>query len=258
MPLSAFTTMKETTAPLVVNHEGQFPSATISFDLAPGYALGDAVTAIEAAQKQMGMPASIQASFQGTAQAFRASLTNEPLLILAAVITVYIVLGVLYESYVHPLTILSTLPSAGVGAILALQICRTDLSVIALIGIILLIGIVKKNAIMMIDFALEAQREEGKPPREAIYEACLLAFPSDHDDHDGGAAGRSAVGVEHWHRLGTAPSAGNLDRRRVAGQPVADLIHHAGGLPVLRPAVIGLGQVSQPRHYCATACGRSA
>ena len=124
----------------------------------------------------MGMPASIQASFQGTAQAFRASLANEPLLILAAVITVYIVLGVLYESYVHPLTILSTLPSAGVGAILALQICHTDLSVIALIGIILLIGIVKKNAIMMIDFALEAQRENGKPPREAIYEACLLRF----------------------------------------------------------------------------------
>jgi len=176
VPLSAFTTMKETTAPLVVNHEGQFPSTTISFDLAPGSALGDAVTAIEAAQKQMGMPASIQASFQGTAEAFRASLANEPLLILAAVITVYIVLGVLYESYVHPLTILSTLPSAGVGAILALQICHTDLSVIALIGIILLIGIVKKNAIMMIDFALEAQRENGKPPREAIYEACLLRF----------------------------------------------------------------------------------
>jgi len=176
VPLSTFTTIKETTAPLVVNHEGQFPSATISFDLASGYSLGDAVTAIEAAQRQLGMPAAIQASFQGTAQAFRASLTNEPLLILAAVITVYIVLGVLYESYVHPLTILSTLPSAGVGAILALQICRTDLSVIALIGIILLIGIVKKNAIMMIDFALEAQREEGKPPREAIYEACLLRF----------------------------------------------------------------------------------
>jgi multidrug efflux pump len=176
VPLSTFTTVKEIRAPLAVNHEGQFPAATISFDLAPGYALGDAVNAIEAAEKQLGMPASVQASFQGTAQAFRASLTNEPLLILAAVVTVYIVLGVLYESYVHPLTILSTLPSAGVGAILALQICRMDLNVIALIGIILLIGIVKKNAIMMIDFALEAQREEGKPPREAIYEACLLRF----------------------------------------------------------------------------------
>jgi multidrug efflux pump len=176
VPLSTFTTVKEVNAALAVNHEGQFPSATISFDVAPGYSLGDAVAAIEAAEQQMQMPASIQVSFQGTAQAFRASLSNEPLLILAAVITVYIVLGVLYESYVHPLTILSTLPSAGVGAILALQICRMDLNVIALIGIILLIGIVKKNAIMMIDFALEAQREEGKSPLEAIYEACLLRF----------------------------------------------------------------------------------
>jgi len=176
VPLSAFTTFKEETAALAVNHEGQFPSATISFDVAAGYSLGDAVAAIEAAEKELQIPTAIQASFQGTAQAFRASLTNEPLLILAAVITVYIVLGVLYESYVHPLTILSTLPSAGVGAILALQICGMDLNVIALIGIILLIGIVKKNAIMMIDFALEAQREEGKSPLDAIYEACLLRF----------------------------------------------------------------------------------
>jgi multidrug efflux pump len=176
VPLSTFTTVKEKTAPLAVNHEGQFPSATISFDVAPGYSLGDAVAAIENAEQQMQMPVAIQVSFQGTAQAFRASLANEPLLILAAVITVYIVLGVLYESYVHPLTILSTLPSAGVGAILALQLCGMDLDVIALIGIILLIGIVKKNAIMMIDFALEAQREEGKSPLDAIYEASLLRF----------------------------------------------------------------------------------
>jgi multidrug efflux pump len=176
VPLSAFTTVKQITAPLVVNHEGQFPSTTISFNVAPGYALGDAVAAIEAVEKQLEMPTAIQTAFQGTAQAFRASLTNEPLLILAAVVTVYIVLGVLYESYVHPLTILSTLPSAGVGAILALQICRMDLNVIALIGIILLIGIVKKNAIMMIDFALEAQRENGMAPQEAIYQACLLRF----------------------------------------------------------------------------------
>ena len=176
VPLSTFTTVKMTTVPLTVNHQGQFPSTTISFNLAPGYSLGDAVSAIEEAEKQLAMPAAIQASFQGTAQAFRASLANEPLLILAAVITVYIVLGVLYESYVHPLTILSTLPSAGVGAILALQICRMDLSVIALIGIILLIGIVKKNAIMMIDFALEAQREEGMAAHQAIYQACLLRF----------------------------------------------------------------------------------
>src|SRR5262249_10451232 len=156
-------------APLAINHQGQFPATTISFNLAPGASLGDAVVAIEAAEQELGLPASIHASFQGTAQAFRASLANEPLLILAALLTVYIVLGVLYESYIHPITILSTLPSAGVGAILALLVCRTEFSVIALIGIILLIGIVKKNAIMMIDFALEAERKEGKSPAEAIY-----------------------------------------------------------------------------------------
>ncbi len=176
VPLSAFTHFEPGATPLAVNHEGQFPAVTISFDLVSGYSLGDAVTAIDNARAEIGMPASIEASFQGTAAAFRASLTNEPLLILAALVTVYIVLGVLYESYIHPITILSTLPSAGVGAILALMICGSDLNVIALIGIILLIGIVKKNAIMMIDFALEAQRKEGKPPREAIFQACLLRF----------------------------------------------------------------------------------
>jgi multidrug efflux pump len=176
VPLSAFTHFEPGSAPLVVNHQGQFPAVTISFDIAPGYSLGSAVIAIEKARTEIGMPDSIQAGFQGTAAAFQASLTNEPLLILAALITVYIVLGVLYESYIHPITILSTLPSAGVGAILALMICGLELNVIALIGIILLIGIVKKNAIMMIDFALEAQREDGKPPREAIYQACLLRF----------------------------------------------------------------------------------
>src|SRR6202167_2470974 len=176
VPLSAFTKFVPGAAPLAVNHEGQFPAVTISFDLAPGYSLGDAVSAIDTARDQIGMPASIAASFQATAAAFRASLKHEPLLILAALVTVYIVLGVLYESYIHPVTILSTLPSAGVGAILALMICGQDLNVIALIGIILLIGIVKKNAIMMIDFALEAQRQEGKPPHEAIFQACLLRF----------------------------------------------------------------------------------
>ena len=176
VPLSTFTEYQQQTTPLVVNHEGQFPAVTISFDVAPGYSLGDAVTAIQQAETAIGMPASIQAAFQGTAQAFQASLSNEPILILAALVTVYIVLGVLYESYIHPITILSTLPSAGVGAILALLICREDLDVIALIGIILLIGIVKKNAIMMIDFALEAQRKDGKSAREAIYQACLLRF----------------------------------------------------------------------------------
>jgi len=176
VPLSTFTHQESTNAPLTVNHQGQFPVVTVSFNLARGASLGDAVDAINQVKQELGMPASIQASFQGTAQAFQASLVNEPFLILAALITVYIVLGVLYESYIHPITILSTLPSAGVGALLALMICGTDFSVIALIGIILLIGIVKKNAIMMIDFALDAERNEGKTPLEAIYQACLLRF----------------------------------------------------------------------------------
>jgi len=176
VPLSAFTHFESGTAPLAINHQGQFPSVTISFNLAPGAALGVATKAIEQAQQSLAMPASVQASFQGTAQAFIASLTNEPLLILAAIITIYIVLGVLYESFIHPITILSTLPSAGMGAILALFITGTELGVVALIGIILLIGIVQKNAIMMIDFALDLERKEKKPPQEAIYQACLLRF----------------------------------------------------------------------------------
>jgi multidrug efflux pump len=176
VPLSTIGHFETMASPLVVNHQGQFPVVTISFNLAPQASLGDAVQSINAAKDQLNMPASIQGSFQGTAQAFQASLTNEPLLILAALVTVYIVLGVLYESYIHPITILSTLPSAAVGAFLALQLCGNDFSVIALIGIILLIGIVKKNAIMMIDFALDAQRNEGKSPVDAIFQACLLRF----------------------------------------------------------------------------------
>jgi multidrug efflux pump len=176
VPLSTFTHFESGTAPLAINRQGQFPSVTISFNLAPGAALGEATTAIERAQRELGMPLSVQASFQGAAASFQASLTNEPWLILAAIVTVYIVLGVLYESYIHPITILSTLPSAGVGAILALLLCRSELGVVALIGIILLIGIVKKNAIMMIDFALEAERHEHKKPLDAIYQACLLRF----------------------------------------------------------------------------------
>ncbi len=176
VPLSTFTRIEETTTPLSVNHQGQFPVTTVSFNLAPGASLGDAVDAIDGIKTEIDLPPSIQANFQGTAEAFQASLGNEPLLILAALVTVYIVLGVLYESYIHPITILSTLPSAGVGALLALLLSHTDLSVIALIGIILLIGIVKKNAIMMIDFALEAERNDGMTPDEAIYEACLLRF----------------------------------------------------------------------------------
>ena len=176
VPLSTFTHYEQRSATLAISHQGQFPAVNLSFNLAPGYSIGDAVTAVRRAEKELNMPLSVNANFQGTAASFEASLSNEPLLILAALVTVYIVLGVLYESYIHPITILSTLPSAGVGAILALFITGTNLSVIALIGIILLIGIVKKNAIMMIDFALEAEREHGKTPEESIYQACLLRF----------------------------------------------------------------------------------
>jgi len=176
IPLSAFTRSQPSSTALTISHQGQFPVVTLSFNLAPNASLGEAVNAITAAESQIGMPPSVQATFQGTAAAFLRSLSNEPILILAALVTVYIVLGVLYESYIHPITILSTLPSAGVGAILALLLCRTEFSIVALIGIILLIGIVKKNAIMMIDFALEAERKEGKAPVDAIYEACLLRF----------------------------------------------------------------------------------
>ena len=173
-PLTSISRIEERAAPLVINHQGQFPAVTISFNLAPGVALGDAVRAIDRAKAELAMPLSVQATFEGTAQAFQTSLKNEWILIVAALVTVYIVLGVLYESFIHPITILSTLPSAGVGALLALIMTGNDFSVIALIGIILLIGIVKKNAIMMIDFALDAERKEGKPPEEAIYQACLL------------------------------------------------------------------------------------
>jgi multidrug efflux pump len=176
VPLSAFTRFEPGATPLAVNHQGQFPVVTLSFNLAPNTSLGQAVEAIDRVRRELNMPVSVQATFQGTAAAFLNSLSNEPILILAALVTVYIVLGVLYESFIHPITILSTLPSAGVGAILALLLFHMEFSIIALIGIILLIGIVKKNAIMMIDFALEAERKEGKTPLDAIYEACLLRF----------------------------------------------------------------------------------
>ncbi|HEY0766803.1 MAG TPA: efflux RND transporter permease subunit, partial [Steroidobacteraceae bacterium] len=174
IPLASVARITESTSPLAINHLGQFPAATISFNLAPGVSLGGAVSAIRAAQQQLQIPASVQMSFQGAALAFQGSLVSTLWLILAAIVTVYIVLGVLYESYIHPVTILSTLPSAGVGALLALMIAGHDLGVVSIIGIILLIGIVKKNAIMMIDFALQAERGAGQPPREAIFQAALL------------------------------------------------------------------------------------
>jgi multidrug efflux pump len=176
VPLSSFAHFENTTEPLSINHQGQFPAITVSFNLAPNAALGNAITAVDNVQKDMHMPPSMQAGFQGTAASFTNSLANEPLLILAALVTVYIVLGVLYESFIHPITILSTLPSAGVGAFLALLLFHQDLSVVAIIGIVLLIGIVKKNGIMMVDFALEGERKHGKNATEAIYDACLLRF----------------------------------------------------------------------------------
>ena len=176
VPLAAFTKFGPGNTPLAVNHQGLFVATTISFNLAPGKSLGDATAAVDSAMRRIGMPASITGSFQGTAETFQASLKSEPILIATALIAVYIVLGVLYESYIHPITILSTLPSAGIGALLALLIFRTEFSIIALIGVILLIGIVKKNAIMMIDFALDAERTRNMDPRDAIFEACKLRF----------------------------------------------------------------------------------
>jgi multidrug efflux pump len=176
VPLSTIADVSEQTAPLVTHHLGQFPAATISFNLAPGASLGEAIDAIETAKRHIDLPASVQAEYQGATLAFSASLSKTLWLILAAIVTVYIVLGVLYESYIHPITILSTLPSAGVGALLALMLSGNDLGIIAIIGIILLIGIVKKNAIMMIDFALAAERKQGLSARDAIYQACLLRF----------------------------------------------------------------------------------
>ena len=176
VPLSALASFAPTTTPLSVNHQGQFAAATLSFNLKPGTSLSTATQLIEKTMRDIGVPNSIQGSFQGSAKAFQESLRNQPWLILAALLSIYIVLGVLYESYIHPLTILSTLPSAGVGALLALMVCGTEFSIIALIGVILLIGIVKKNAIMMIDFALFAEREHGLDASEAIFQACLLRF----------------------------------------------------------------------------------
>jgi multidrug efflux pump len=176
IPLSAFTKASITTEALSINHQGQFPSVTVSFNLANNASLGSAITDIDKAADKLHFPASLQANFQGTAASFKNSLSNEALLILAALVTVYIVLGVLYESFIHPVTILSTLPSAGVGALLALMLFHQDLSVVAIIGIILLIGIVKKNGIMIVDFALEAEREHGKESTEAIFEASMLRF----------------------------------------------------------------------------------
>ena len=233
VPLAAFTHVEEMNAPITVNHQGQFPVVTLSFNLAPGASLGDAVNAVNKVKSESNMPASIQADFQGTAASFLASLSNEPVLILAALITVYIVLGVLYESYIHPITILSTLPSAGVGALLSLLICRIDFSVIALIGLVLLIGIVKKNGIMMIDFALDAERKEGMTPVNAIYQACLLRFRPIMMTTMAALLARRALGAGHRHGFGTAPAFGDHHGRRAPLKPVADALHDPGHLSLV-------------------------
>ncbi len=176
VPLSTFTHFTQGITPISLPHQGQFPATTISFNLSPGVALSDAVTAINQAEVEMGLPANITGKFAGTAQAYQASLRNQPILIATALLAVYIVLGILYESLIHPLTIISTLPSAGVGALMAMVLFKSNLDIVGMIGIILLIGIVKKNAIMMIDFALAAERNKGMNPRDSIFEACLLRF----------------------------------------------------------------------------------
>ena len=236
VPLSAFARVEERPVPLEIDHLGQFPAAMISFDVAPGYSLGAAVDAVQQGEKDAGLPASITTNFQGSALAFQSALSNELLLILAAIVTVYIVLGVLYESFIHPVTILSTLPSAGVGALLALILTGNDLGIVSIIGIILLIGIVKKNAIMMIDFALEAERKEGKTPREAIHQAALLRFRPILMTTVAALFGAlplmlgSGTGSELRHPLGISIVGG------LAGQPAAHAVHHAGDLHLFRPA----------------------
>ena len=233
VPLSAFA--KWSTAPvqpLSISHQSQFPAVTISFNLAQGAALGQAVDAINAAMREMATPLTLQASFQGTAQAFQSSLASQPYLIAAALITVYIILGILYESYILPLTILSTLPSAGVGALLMLMLFRYELTVIALIGIILLIGIVKKNGIMMVDFAINAERRDGADAAGRDPSGLPAAVPADLDDHDGGDAVRHPADAGHRRRVGTAPAAGLRDGGRAGAEPDPDALHHAGDLSV--------------------------
>ncbi len=231
VPLSAVARYEPSTAPLAVNHQGQFPSVTVSFNLAPGMALSDAAREIDQLQQQMGMPSSIHGLYSGTLQAFRQSLSTEPFLIVTALIAVYIVLGILYESYIHPITILSTLPSAGVGAVLALLLFHIELSIIAIVGMILLIGIVKKNAILMIDFALAAERNEGKSSaRRAIFSGLLAALSSNPDDHHGRDARGFTACLRDRNRLGAKAAAGNYHRRRPHFQPDAHVVHDTRGV----------------------------
>ena len=238
VPLAAFSHYAPGNTPLAVNHQGTFVATTISFNLAPNVSLSQATAAISEAVNEIHMPPTIHGSMQGTARTFEQSLSSEPILILTALATVYIVLGILYESYIHPITILSTLPSAGAGAVLALRLFGQEFSIIALIGVILLIGIVKKNAIMMIDFALEAQRAHGSAPEEAIYSASLLRFRPIMMTTMAAMLGALPLAFGTRRRRRDPPAARHLDRRRAAGEPGADAVHHAGDVPVpgsLRP-----------------------
>ena len=234
VPLSAVAHMTRTIAPLAITHQAQFPSVTISFNLAPGASLSRAVEEVSQAEREMGLPRTIVGSYSGDAAEFQSSLGSEPWLILAAVVVIYIVLGVLYESTIHPVTILSTLPSAGIGALLALMLTGQDLSLVALVGIVLLMGIVKKNAIIMIDFALEAERDGGLSPRDAIEQACVLRYRPIMMTTAAALAGRVAADAGARHRVGAALPARRDDRGRAAAQPGADAVHHAGDLSDLR------------------------
>ena len=249
VPLSAVTTIERGLQPLVINHQGQFPAVTISFSLAPNVTIEQATQAVDRAVAELHMSDTVRAEFQGDARAYRSSIGTQPLLlILAALLAVYIVLGVLYESLAHPLTIISTLPSAGLGALLALQIFQTELSLIALIGIILLIGIVKKNGIILVDFALDAERNRGLEQEQAVFEACLEHFPADLDDHLGGAARRAAAGVRERAGLGDAPSARHHHRWRADRVADAHALHDAGDLSLARPpAPPAVGRAGAPR-----------
>ena len=237
VPLSALTTVSRGNLPTTINHQGQFPSVTLSFNLPPGKSLSDAVKAVQQAESEIRLPASVQGGFTGTAQAFQQSLSSQPLLIILALLAVYIVLGVLYESYVHPLTILSTLPTAGVGALLALRLTGTDLSIVAIIGIILLIGIVKKNAIMMVDFAVEAERSEGLADPRGDPQGLRAALPAHPHDHPGRPLRGAAAGAGDGPRLRAPQAPGHQRRGRPAPLAAPDALHDAGHLPVPGPVL---------------------
>ena len=247
VPLSAFAQFAPQNTALAVNHQGLFPSATISFNLGPGVALGDAEAAITAAASKVGLPPTIQTGYSGTAAAYSDSLNSEPLLIGAALAAVYLVLGILYESYIHPITILSTLPSAGVGALLALMLTGTEFSIIAMIGVILLIGLVKKNAIMMIDFALMAERNEGKNSRDSIFEACMLRFRPILMTTMAAMLGAVPLAFGTRYRLRIAAAAGNHNYWRIDRQPDAYTVHYSCGLSLFRPpAALLVGDTRPP------------